>query len=488
MRTILASLAALTLTFTGASAASAQILAAAPVVASTAPVAGAAVQPVQVSSPTFASVVSIVAPSIVSVTANRRHWTAAPAPPGGKALPEAPGKGQGGQDESGETPLLPPGPSLGSGVIVSSDGYIVTNSHVIDGADEIKVSLSSGAEMQARVVGKDSKTDIAVIKIDHPNLTPALFADSSKASIGDVVLALGYPFGIGQTVTMGIISATGRGNIGLEDYEDFLQTDAAINPGNSGGALVNAQGQVVGINTAILSRDGGNQGIGFAVPANLAKNVMSSLIAQGRVIRGFLGLTAQDVTPDLAKQFGVESQGALISDVVAGGPAASAGVKPGDVIVAFDGHPVPDSRTLRLQSGQTPPGRPVPVKVRRGSKTMAMKITMREIQPRVEELPTSASISHSFAGAVLEDLTPEMHGKLEVPAEVRGALVTAIERGSPAFDSGLRPGDVVTEVARRPVASAGDVWRVARRATGTALLLRVWEGGTSHYVVVDLHG
>jgi len=459
MRIVLAGLAASLLSLSGAGAA-----AQAPSIA------------IKTSTPTFAGVVAAVAPSIVSVTANRRHWSAAPASPtAGK-----PSEGE-------ETPLLPPGPSLGSGVIVSSDGFIVTNSHVIDGADEIKVSLSSGVDVQASVVGKDPKTDIAVIKVPRAGLKPAAFADSSKASIGDVVLALGYPFGIGQTVTMGIISATGRGNIGLEDYEDFLQTDAAINPGNSGGALVNAQGQVVGINTAILSRDGGNQGIGFAVPSNLARQVMGSLISRGRVVRGYLGLTAQDLTPDLARQFEASgSGGALVSDVIPGGPAAKAGLRPGDVLLDFDGHAVADSRALRLQAGQTAPDRPVPLTLQRAGKIVRTKVTLREIKPEPEQEPGAAV--ESLAGAVLEDLTPEMHGKLDVPGDVRGALVTAIERGSPAFDSGLRPGDVVTEVGRRPVASAGDVWRTARRVPGTSLLLRVWQGGTSHYVVIDMRG
>jgi serine protease Do len=459
--------------------------AAAPPQAKAAPVPAAAVQ---VSTSGFARVVALAAPSIVSITANRRGWTAAPGP----ALSPLPGLPDDGSKKPGEGDalLVPPGPSLGSGVIVSSDGFIVTNSHVIDGSDEIRVALSSGTELPAKIVGKDTKTDIAVIRVDARNLPPATFGDSSKNSIGDVVLALGNPFGLGQTVTMGIISATGRGNIGLEDFEDFIQTDAAINPGNSGGALVNAEGAVIGINTAILSRNGGNQGIGFAVPSNLVRQVMTDLIKNGRVPRGYLGVTVQDLTPALAKQFGVEPPGALVSDVVKDGPGAAAGLKSGDVISTFDGKPVRDSRTLRLQAGQTPPERQVELTVRRGAKTVKAQVTLREIK----ETPAQSSLTaaakapppRAMAGAILEDMTAEDKTKLEIPGEVRGALVTAIERGSPAYESGLRPGDVVQEVDRRPIASAHEAWEAVRGARDSDLLLRVWESGTSHYLVVKL--
>jgi serine protease Do len=443
---------------------------------------------VLVSSPTFSRVVAFAAPSIVSITATRRGWSGGQ--PGAQpAVPQTPEEQLHHFFGDGDQNLAPQGPSLGSGVIVSSDGLIVTNSHVIEGAEDIKVVLSSGTELPAKVVGRDPKTDIAVIKVDARGLPAAIFADSSKMSIGDVVLALGNPFGLGQTVTMGIISATGRGNIGLEDYEDFIQTDAAINPGNSGGALVNTDGQVLGINTAILSRNGGNQGIGFAVPSNLAHQVMLSLIQNGRVPRGYLGVTVQDVTPALAKQFGVDPLGALVSDVVKDGPGAAGGLRAGDVIVGFAGHPVHDSRTLRLQAGQTPPDLAVPVQLRRQGKIVAAEVTMREIQDGVAAPAIAATAPpRALAGAVLEDITADFHAKLEIPGEVRGALVTAIERGSPAYDSGLRPGDVVQEVDRRPVASAHEAWKAVSGARSPDLLLRVWEGGTSHYLVIKLRG
>lgn len=422
---------------------------------------------VQVSTPTFSRVVTAVSPSIVSVTAKRKSWSASGAP-----------ESLFGDGEAG----LPPGPSLGSGVIVSSDGFIVTNSHVIEGADEIKVALSSGAEVAAKVVGRDPKTDIAVLKIEHAALTPAAFGDSSKTAIGDVVLALGYPFGIGQTVTMGIISATGRGNIGLEDYEDFLQTDAAINPGNSGGALVDTEGRVIGINTAILSRTGGNQGIGFAVPSNLARHVVAGLVADGRVARGFLGLTVQDLTPALAKHFAA-GQGALVADVVRGGPADRAGLRPGDIVTAFDGRPVRDGRTLRLQAGQLPPNRAVDLSLRRGARDIDTRVVLRD---QSVEPATAAPVSAAkpFAGALLEELTADSRGKLQISNDVHGVLVAAIQRGSPAHESGLRPGDVITEVGRRSVRTVRDVWRAAQ-AADRALLLRVWQDGGTHYVVIE---
>ena len=237
--------------------------------------------------------------------------------------------------------------SLGSGVIVSSDGYIITNNHVIEGASEIKVVLPNKREFKGKLIGADSRSDVAVIKIDDKDLPAITWGDSDKLRPGEMVMAVGSPFGLTQSVTMGIISAVGRANIGIEDYEDFIQTDAAINPGNSGGALVNMRGELVGINTAIFSRTGGYQGIGFAVPSNMAKQVMESLIRTGKVVRGWLGVSVQDVTPALSKQFGVPvGEGALVGEVVKGSPAEKAGFKQGDVIVEFNGKKVEDSGHL----------------------------------------------------------------------------------------------------------------------------------------------
>ena len=238
---------------------------------------------------------------------------------------------------------------LGSGVIVTKDGYILTNNHVVDGAQDVKVTLQDGREFTAKIIGRDPKSDVAVIKIDAKDLPVVPMADSDKVQVGDVVLAVGNPFGVGQTVTTGIVSATGRGNLGIEDYEDFIQTDAAINPGNSGGALVDVEGRLIGINTAIYSRSGGNQGIGFAIPSDLARDVMGSLISDGKVTRGYLGVMIQDVTPALAKEFKLkDNTGALVGDVVPKGPADKAGLKDGDVVLECNGKAISDSRRLRL--------------------------------------------------------------------------------------------------------------------------------------------
>jgi len=264
----------------------------------------------------------------------------------GEQLPQMPRGNMGTQRQEG----------IGSGVVVTKDGYILTNNHVVDGVDEVKVALQDGREFTAKVIGRDPKSDVAVVKIDAKDLPVVPMADSDKVEVGDVVLAIGNPFGIGQTVTSGIVSATGRGGtLGL-DYEDFIQTDAAINPGNSGGALVDADGRLIAINTAILSRSGGNQGIGFAIPVNLARDVMDSLIKEGHVTRGYLGVMIQDVTPALAKEFKLKDEkGALVSDVTPNSPAEKAGLQDGDIITEFNGKQVSDSRHLKLEVGRTHP-------------------------------------------------------------------------------------------------------------------------------------
>jgi serine protease Do len=269
---------------------------------------------------------------------------------------------------------------LGSGVIVSPDGYILTNNHVIEGANEIEVFTSDKREMKARVIGADPKTDIAVVKVEAKNLPTLPFADSSQAQVGDIALAIGNPFGVGQTVTMGIISATGRGNLGIEDYEDFIQTDAAINPGNSGGALINASGQLIGVNTAILSGAGGNQGVGFAVPANLARAVMNQLLSSGKVVRGYLGVIIQPVTPETAKEFNLpDARGSLVREVTPGGPAAKAGLAPGDCITELNGQRIDDSRELRLKISQLAPGSSVKLKLFRDGNPREVVITLGEL-------------------------------------------------------------------------------------------------------------
>jgi serine protease Do len=382
----------------------------------------------------------------------------------------------------------PPQHGLGSGVIVTKDGYILTNNHVVDDADQVKVALQDGRDFTAQVIGKDPKSDVAVVRIDAKDLPALRMADSDKIEVGDIVLAVGNPFGIGQTVTMGMVSATGRATLGL-DYEDFIQTDAAINPGNSGGALVDTEGRLIGINTAILSRSGGNQGIGFAIPTNLARDIMESLIKDGKVTRGYLGVMIQDVTPALAKEFSLkDDQGALVGDVVPKGPADKAGLKNGDVILEFNGKPVKDSRHLKLEVARAKPGEMVPVKILRENDSKTLKVTLREL-PATEKLAkaesTDAEETDALHGVTVTDLSAQARRQFNVPREIQGALVTDVDPGSAAAEAGLKPGDVIIEINRKPVVSAEDAAKLTENAKDKTTLLRVWSGRGSHYVVVD---
>ncbi|GHE22515.1 2-alkenal reductase [Halomonas urumqiensis] len=281
--------------------------------------------------------------------------------------------------------------SLGSGVIISEDGYVLTNHHVIGGADQIQVALRDGRETLAEVIGTDPESDLAVLRIDLDDLPVIELADSTEVAVGDVSLAIGNPFGVGQTVTMGIISATGRSHLGLNAYEDFIQTDAAINPGNSGGALVNPEGAMIGINTAIFSRSGGSQGIGFAIPANLARNILEELVTQGRVIRGWLGVEAQEMNQELAASFGLNTpRGVVIAGVVADGPAHEAGLRPGDVLLRIDGQPIIDARQTMSDIADIPPGDTLPLTVVRGGETLELSIEVGERPPPRLQEPTQS--------------------------------------------------------------------------------------------------
>ena len=376
----------------------------------------------------------------------------------------------------------------GSGVIVTKDGYVLTNNHVVDEADEVKVVLLDGREFIGKVVGKDPKTDVAVLKIDGKDLPFIEMADSDKIEVGDIVLAVGNPFGIGQTVTMGMISATGRATLGL-DYEDFIQTDAAINPGNSGGALVDADGRLIGINTAILSRSGGNQGIGFAIPMSLARDVMESLVADGHVTRGYLGVMIQDVTPSLAKEFNLKDQkGALIGDVVPKGPAEKAGLKSGDVVLEFNGKPVKDSRHFKLQVSRVKPNESVPVKVLRNGSAKTIEVTINEL-PGSEKIAKADTRNKEdgevLKGIAVSDLDAQTRREFSIPNGVHGAIVTEVDGNSVAREAGLKPGDVITEINRQPVKSAEDAVKLTESPKDKTTLLRVWSNGGSRYVVVD---
>jgi serine protease Do len=373
--------------------------------------------------------------------------------------------------------------SLGSGVIVSADGYIVTNAHVVDKADEIKVLLADKREFTGKVVGTDPKTDVAVIKIMGDSLPVMTWGDSDRLEVGEYVLAIGNPFGLNSTITLGIVSAVGRANMGIEQYENFIQTDAAINPGNSGGALVNTRGELVGINTAIFSRTGGNMGIGFAIPSNMAKSVMDSLVKTGKVVRGYLGVSIQDVSPKIAGQFGLDkAEGALVSDVVSGSPADKAGLRSGDVITRFDGRDIDSSTTLRHRVAETTVGKNTEIEVVRDKKTVKLNIKVAE-QPK-DMTASGESVkgegkSTALAGLEVRNLSGEQARQLNLPRGAQGVVVTAVAPGSAAEDAGVQPGDVIVELNRKPVRNVDDYRRLsgALARDGAALLLIARQGG-----------
>jgi serine protease Do len=349
--------------------------------------------------------------------------------------------------------------SLGSGVIVSPEGYILTNNHVVDHATEIMVTLRDKREMKAEVVGTDPRTDIAVLKIDGTNFPYVTLGDSSKVQVGDIALAIGNPFGVGQTLTSGIVSAMGRGNLGIEEVEDFIQTDAPINPGNSGGALIDDEGHLIGINTAILSgNSGGNQGIGFAVPVNLARHVMDQILKNGKVERAYLGILPQDVTPAMAKAFGAkEAKGAVVSDITADSPASHSDLKQGDIILEVNGKPIDDANQLRLQIGLLSPGSTVKLGVLRAGTAQRVMVKMGEFPSKEERASLDKSeTGSSLEGVSVENLTPETAREMKLTPESKGVVVAEVDPSSRAAEAGLRAGDVIQQVNRQPVKSVQD--------------------------------
>jgi serine protease Do len=386
---------------------------------------------------------------------------------------------------------------LGSGVIVSPDGYILTANHVVSGADEIMIGLGNDLrKFRAKKVGTDPGTDVALLKIDENNLPSISFADSDKARAGDIVLAIGNPFGLRQTVTMGIVSAVGRGGMGIVDYENFIQTDAAINMGNSGGALVDIDGRLLGINTAIFTRTGGNQGIGFAIPANLAREVMQSLRDKGRVVRGYIGTSVQSLTPEIADAMKLKGQpsGALVGEVEANAPAAKAGIKTGDVITAVNAKKVSDARELRLMIGSMAPGTRTQLEVNREGQTKKFDVQLAEMPANAAEQGTNTSSEETaepekttvFGGVSVASITDDIRTALDLPKDVQGAVIADLDADSAAAKAGLREGDVIQEVNKHPVKNAKDLLTISKKLKpNEKILMRVYSQGRSSYVALE---
>jgi serine protease Do len=370
-----------------------------------------------------------------------------------------------------ETPRERRERGLGSGVIVDPSGIIITNNHVVSKADDIKVFLSDKREFKAKLIGTDTKTDVAVLRIEAGGLPTVPWADSDRLEVGEFVLAVGNPFGLTQTVTLGIVSALGR-SAGIAEYEDLIQTDAAINPGNSGGALVNVRGELVGINTAIYSQNGGNMGIGFAVPSNMAHSIMTQLVQHGKVVRGWLGVSIQELTPELATQFGVpkETKGVLISDVMDDSPAKKAGFERGDLILEYDGRPMDSPTQLRNAVAQTVVGKKVPVKFIREKKTKTADVVIGE-QPKnlsqtgSDEPGESAAPAGLLSDLEVRELTDDLAGRYGLKNTERGVIIVRVKPGSPAEEVGVREGDLVLEVNRKSVTSLKSYERLASNLT-----------------------
>ena len=380
---------------------------------------------------------------------------------------------------------------LGSGVIVDPNGLIITNNHVVNKADEIKVFLSDKREFKAKLVGTDAKTDVAVLKIEASGLPTVTWADSDRLEVGEFVLAVGNPFGLTQTVTLGIVSALGR-SAGIAEYEDFIQTDAAINPGNSGGALVNVRGELVGINTAIYSQSGGNMGIGFAVPSNMAHSIMEQLVQHGKVVRGWLGVSIQELTPELSSQFGVpkDTKGVLVSDVMDDSPAKKVGFERGDVIVEYDGKPMDSPAHLRNAVAQTFVGKKVTVKIIREKKPKSIDLTIAEqpknlAQAATEDNGESVAPVGLLSDIEVKELNNELAGRYGLKSSDHGVVVARVKSGSPAEEAGVREGDLVLEVNRKPVGTLKAYERVAASLPkDQAVLLLLRRQGRAIYLTL----
>jgi serine protease Do len=370
--------------------------------------------------------------------------------------------------------------SLGSGFIISDDGYILTNYHVIAGADEIKVKLSDSREFKAVLKGGDEKLDLALLKIDAKDHLPvALLGDSDALEVGEWVMAIGNPFGLGQTVTAGIVSAKGR-VVGSGPYDDFIQTDASINPGNSGGPLFNANGEVIGINTAIVA---GAQGIGFAIPVNMAKEILPQLKEKGKVTRGWFGVVVQPITPELAQSFGLsERKGVLVSQVIKDSPADKAGLKSGDIIIEFAGKPIHEMQELPRMAANMPVGKKAVVRIIRNGRIEEKTVLIEQMKEGGEE----STVVQSKLGFIATELTVDLAGKLGIK-ETKGVIVVEVKPGSPAEEAGMAPGDIIAQIDDTPIATMADFKKTAEsRKTGSILRFLLRRGDSSLYVAMKL--
>jgi serine protease Do len=417
----------------------------------------------------FADLVAKVAPAVVNVSTTHAAESQAQMPAMPQVPPGSPFEEFFKDFFDHEKGQQPPSRSfsLGSGFVVDPRGYVVTNNHVISDADEIAVVFSDDTQYKAKIVGRDQKTDLALLKIDGAKPFPYVqWADSDKVRVGDLMLAIGNPFGLGSTVTQGIVSARGR-DIRSGPYDDFIQVDAAINRGNSGGPSFTMDGKVFGVNTAIFSPSGGNVGIGFAIPSNLAKPVIESLLKSGKVVRGWLGVRIQSVTPEIAESLNLpDSDGALVASVTRAGPAAEASIQPGDVIVEFDGKKIDHMRNLPRMVAETPVGRPVDVVIWRKGGQKDVKVTLGEL-PDDEQMadlggqpqaPTTADTAKvPDLGVTVSAITDALRAQYKLADSAKGVVITEIETGGPAADESLRPGDVVVEVGQEAVAAPADL-------------------------------
>lgn len=441
----------------------------------------------------YAAVVKKALPAVVNISTSRIVRT-----PRGGELPQLPdffdffGFGRPGREFGpAPAPRERRAQSLGSGVVVSADGYILTNNHVVEEATDITVAFNDRREFTAKLIGGDPLSDIALLKIEGTGFATLPMGNSDSIEVGDICLAIGNPFGLQSTVTMGIISAKGRGGLGIEAYEDFIQTDAAVNPGNSGGAMINTRGELIGINTAILSGSGGNQGIGFAIPINMAKDIMGQLRDTGKVSRGYMGAEIQDLTPELAKAFNLSStNGVAVTKVEPDSPAEQAGLQTGDVVVSVNGTAVKTVNELRLRISGTKPGETVKLSVQRDGKPLTLAVTLKQLpsQRGGEESGPGGGEPSALEGLSVDELTPQIAQQLGLSPEVKGVVVTSVDPSSDAAASGLARGDVIQSVNRRPVTSVAEFRKLFGSTGGQPVVLLVNRRGATRFVVVRPQG